>query len=101
MALADERRKTLSARLDNTRFRVELEATKHERTAGTEVATMEPRLIESHSHCSVLGWRIVTYAARLGMCLRRRACAFNQPGGSEGVEERVGGGRDGVCREGD
>ena len=30
MALVDERRKTLSARLDNTRFRVELEATKHE-----------------------------------------------------------------------
>lgn len=37
MALVDERRKTLSARLDNTRFRVELEATKHAHTASTEV----------------------------------------------------------------
>eukprot|EP00964_Phaeocystis_antarctica_P062558 scaffold37491_cov36-Phaeocystis_antarctica.AAC.1 len=38
MALVDERRKTLSARLDNTRFRVELEATKHAHTASTELA---------------------------------------------------------------
>lgn len=44
MALVDERRKTLSARLDNTRFRVELEATKHARTASTTVATMAPLL---------------------------------------------------------
>ena len=66
MALADERRKTLSARLDNTRFRVELEATKHARTASTEVATMaRPCLMEGQGLSPQ-----IREAARLGMCVR-------------------------------
>ena len=66
MALVDERRKTLSARLDNTRFRVELEATKHARTASTEVATMaRPCLMEGQGLSPQ-----IREAARLGMCVR-------------------------------
>ena len=69
MALVDERRKTLSARLDNTRFRVELEATKHARTASTEVATMaRPCLSEGQRP-----FPQIREAARLGMCVRKLA----------------------------